>query len=193
MVSKARLGDMPLMRRINASIARLSRRHQRVPTTAHSTNAMPPYVSLAKMTLKANKEKGKSAMMRMPNGSPAGPLIRGLSEPAKKSPHSSKQECVDCRSDVLGLHKFSHWRYQQFTSSHNDGTLTIASLPNTAQSSMNLIYREGLPEYLLCVIDLRSLQLVGIIHIHSFPRGEKVDRTQALAVSVAGVLDAAEG
>src|SRR5208337_3232862 len=47
---------------------------------------------------------------------------------------------------------------------------------------------------LIGAIDLRLLQLVGVIHVHGFPLGVEVDRADAaLAVSVAGGLGAAEG
>ena len=43
------------------------------------------------------------------------------------------------------------------------------------------------------VIDLRSLQLVGVIDVDGFPGGEEIDGAIAFAMSVAGVLYAAEG
>jgi hypothetical protein len=39
----------------------------------------------------------------------------------------------------------------------------------------------------LRIINLRSLELVGVIHIDGFPGGEEVERAEAFAVAVAGV------
>ena len=46
----------------------------------------------------------------------------------------------------------------------------------------------------LIVIDLRALELVGIIDVHRLPLGEEIDRGDGrFAVAVAGLLRAAEG
>jgi len=46
---------------------------------------------------------------------------------------------------------------------------------------------------LLRVIDLRPLQLVGVIHIHRLPGTKEVDSSQAFPVAVAGMFHAAKG
>jgi hypothetical protein len=46
---------------------------------------------------------------------------------------------------------------------------------------------------LFCIIDLRALQLIGVVDVDGFPGGEEVEGAEAFAVAVAGVLDAAEG